>query len=481
MTCERGGRRIEERDGGGTVKAQFVWSVDGQGMLRDRDNSASVAGLEQRLWAMHDRDGSTTGLVNASGIVQERYTYTIDGRPTIRQGNGAGQTDWGWRGKSLEVSNPADDWTDLWRGWRWKVLNNPALPPIGSAQRGLYDAGGGQWREPTQGRALQPSSLARAAGANGYDSGVNGWSVLAGAIRLVSWINPIVGLIVNTVGSAYERSMDGEDTGAALRHGFGDASGYTGAMRAWNNEDPYTGQQLNLGTGERWLEGTLSFMQLAGLGMSAAGGALRGAAGLNGASFNMPALTWTLNPKGALAPALAWSTVRLNTRAIAGMGGQLGALGSGMAQAGGIGNTVFSMASGGSSGQSTGGGLSTPGDRTRVLALVRKARAKGDTGVPRLISWLDWNGLRVKDTNHLVGNPLREVDIEMASGVIIQVKKTSSAKDIIEQVIATEGATGQAVIAFVVEQHRGATKIAQVANKYVPTTNNFQMLLDVLR
>lgn len=98
-----------------------------------------------------------------------------------------------------------------------------------------------------------------------------------------------------------------------------------------------------------------------------------------------------------------------------------------------------------------------------------------------MISRLEKAGLRVKDTNHYVGNPLREVDIEMASGAILQVKNLSSAAQIIKQVRATEAATGQPTIAFVLQQHRKANKIVQDAGRHVMVTNDFQLLLDVLR
>lgn len=34
----------------------------------------------------------------------------------------------------------------------------------------------------------------------------------------------------------------------------------------------------------------------------------------------------------------------------------------------------------------------------------------------------------MKNTNHYVGNPAREVDIETANGIIVEVKKLSSAQ-----------------------------------------------------
>lgn len=116
-------------------------------------------------------------------------------------------------------------------------------------------------------------------------------------------------------------------------------------------------------------------------------------------------------------------------------------------------------------------------NRSRVASLIQKARAQGDPGVAQLISKLEKNGVKVKDTNHYVGNPAREVDIETANGIIIQVKKLSSAQKIISQVQDTQIATGQRTVAFVVEQHRKANSIVQQAGKHVQITNKFDTLL----
>ena len=120
-------------------------------------------------------------------------------------------------------------------------------------------------------------------------------------------------------------------------------------------------------------------------------------------------------------------------------------------------------------------------NRSRVASLIHKARAKGDPGVPKLISKLERNGVRVKDTNHYVGNPAREVDIETAGGVIVQVKKLSSANKIIDQMKDTVIATGQPVVGFVLKQHRRANTIVQQASRHFPVTNRLDILLNWLR
>jgi hypothetical protein len=120
-------------------------------------------------------------------------------------------------------------------------------------------------------------------------------------------------------------------------------------------------------------------------------------------------------------------------------------------------------------------------NRARVAALIKKARAQGDPGVAKLISQLEKSGVKVKDTNHYIGNPLREVDIETANGTIIQVKKLSSAQKIIAQVQDTERATGQTTVGFVVEQHRKASAVVQQAGQHVKVTNDVETLLGLLK
>jgi hypothetical protein len=120
-------------------------------------------------------------------------------------------------------------------------------------------------------------------------------------------------------------------------------------------------------------------------------------------------------------------------------------------------------------------------DRARIAELIYKARVQGDLGVPRLISQLEKNGVKVKDTNHYLGNPSREVDIEIAAGTILQVKKLSSAQKIISQAQDTERVTGQPTVGYVLEQHRKADSIVQQAGRHVKVTNDFDVLLNWLR
>lgn len=98
-----------------------------------------------------------------------------------------------------------------------------------------------------------------------------------------------------------------------------------------------------------------------------------------------------------------------------------------------------------------------------------------------MVSDLEKNGVRLKDVNHITGNPAREVDIETASGTIVQVKKLSSANKLIKQIHDTEAATGQRTVGFVIEQHKKANKVVNQASKHVEATNNLDSLIEMLK
>lgn len=98
-----------------------------------------------------------------------------------------------------------------------------------------------------------------------------------------------------------------------------------------------------------------------------------------------------------------------------------------------------------------------------------------------MISQLENNGVVVKDTNHYLGDPAREVDIKKAGGILVQVKKLSGANAIIMQVQAMQKATNQPTVAYVIEQHRRAPTVVQQASQHVQVTNNLDTLLNWLK
>ena len=95
---------LETKVGSNTV-TRNVWSpvyVDGL-VLRDRDTDGNGS-LDERLYALQDANWNTTGLVNAGGTVQERYTYAPFGQVTFRDGSGS------------TLSGSAKDWVFLHQG-----------------------------------------------------------------------------------------------------------------------------------------------------------------------------------------------------------------------------------------------------------------------------------------------------------------------------------------------------------------------------
>jgi YD repeat-containing protein len=55
-------------------------------VLRDRDTDANGS-LDERLYAMQDANYNVTGIVDTSGAVVERYTYTPYGVRTVLTAN----------------------------------------------------------------------------------------------------------------------------------------------------------------------------------------------------------------------------------------------------------------------------------------------------------------------------------------------------------------------------------------------------------
>jgi RHS repeat-associated protein len=79
---------LEERVGG-VVQARNVWSPVYVNALDVRDQSSQHDGvLDQRLYAQQDANWNVTALVDASGNVVERYTYTPYGTVTVLNPDG---------------------------------------------------------------------------------------------------------------------------------------------------------------------------------------------------------------------------------------------------------------------------------------------------------------------------------------------------------------------------------------------------------
>jgi RHS repeat-associated protein len=76
---------VEERVGtSSSANRQFVWGlryIDDL-ILRDRDTDGNGT-LDERLYSLQDANWNVTGLVNTSGVIQQRFVYTAYGLPVF--------------------------------------------------------------------------------------------------------------------------------------------------------------------------------------------------------------------------------------------------------------------------------------------------------------------------------------------------------------------------------------------------------------
>jgi len=90
---------VEERVGTSTsANWQFVWGlryIDDL-ILRDRDTDGNGT-LDERLYSLQDANRNVTGLVNTSGVIQQRFAYTAYGLPVFLKSsftNGSNTAGW---------------------------------------------------------------------------------------------------------------------------------------------------------------------------------------------------------------------------------------------------------------------------------------------------------------------------------------------------------------------------------------------------
>lgn len=122
------------------------------------------------------------------------------------------------------------------------------------------------------------------------------------------------------------------------------------------------------------------------------------------------------------------------------------------------------------------------GYQARINALIAKAAKSGDPGLVETVTILEGYGVKIKDVNHYIGSPLREVDIELVNGTIIQVKKLSSASAATRQIAARERATGQIVVGYVIATHKKGTQIVNNVNKgSLIATNSIDDLISLVK
>ena len=120
---------IEERvDSDTNPNRQFVWGkryVDDL-VLRDRDSDADGV-FDERLYAMQDANWNVSGIMDSSGVVQERYDYAAYGQSTALTPTfgvrGASQNDWETRFAGYGVEMPIG---------LYSVRNRMFAPHLGS-------------------------------------------------------------------------------------------------------------------------------------------------------------------------------------------------------------------------------------------------------------------------------------------------------------------------------------------------------------
>jgi RHS repeat-associated protein len=121
-------------------ESTYVWGLENQSELVERDDtSASV-----RLYAQHDANMDITALVNTSGSVVERFSYTPSGIATVLSSSWASTTD-------------SYNWLFRWQGGRYNTTD------------GLYTFGYRNY-SPTLGTWMQEDPTGYAAGPNVYQA-----------------------------------------------------------------------------------------------------------------------------------------------------------------------------------------------------------------------------------------------------------------------------------------------------------------------
>ncbi|MFO0060308.1 MAG: RHS repeat domain-containing protein, partial [Planctomyces sp.] len=104
---------VEERVGTSTsANRQFVWGlryIDDL-ILRDRDTDGNGT-LDERLYSLQDANWNVTGLVNTSGVIQQRFVYTAYGLPVFLS-------------SSFTAGSNTAAWEVLYAGYRFETATS---------------------------------------------------------------------------------------------------------------------------------------------------------------------------------------------------------------------------------------------------------------------------------------------------------------------------------------------------------------------
>ena len=103
----------------------------------------------QRLYPLTDAQGSIVAVASPTGVVQERYTYDVNGLPQSLNTN-----------FTAYMSSGVPQYGSA-LGWNWfhevSSGSRPSRTRVLSQWRGLYVSAAGVWSDPVHGRALQPN------------------------------------------------------------------------------------------------------------------------------------------------------------------------------------------------------------------------------------------------------------------------------------------------------------------------------------
>jgi autotransporter-associated beta strand protein len=264
-----GGNVVEERNAGGNVVSQYVWSGAGGNrlVLRDQPNATVT-----RLYALSDAAGSTTSIVGStagSWQVVERYLYTVNGQPL------AVQHDWSANQYNLTgafnqpVGFSLYGFNILCHGLRFLTMtvNEAGANPLS----GIYEnPGGGAWQDAQRGVAINekfsgPSSPEYDPNTHWYDYtlpyviggasvGIAGLSALGGPLGILAG-----GAIL---GGSFRYGYEGQTAYQSVVGGIGDATGLSAYWAFSRNQDFGTGQNLGLSWSARAGYGALAALQL---------------------------------------------------------------------------------------------------------------------------------------------------------------------------------------------------------------------------
>lgn len=186
------GKRIQEGNG----DVLYVWSpVTHQLVLRQLGS--------ERQFVLHDPEGNTTAVTDASGQILERYVYDQDGSYTALKENWSSYLF--QEGGSFDTKNTRLDWK-FFHGQNLFVLVNqdPVTQFADAGRGGFYVLDDGTAYDPHSGRTIVANSAGVMAGYNAFDpdAGLSGWDrfVVRTAVPTLQFVTIVGSFIPGPIG-----------------------------------------------------------------------------------------------------------------------------------------------------------------------------------------------------------------------------------------------------------------------------------------